>query len=186
VSPWQLRVARRVLQAGGVIAYPTEAVYGLGCDPWSATAVALLAIKQRPAHKGLILVAADQAQLDPFVDWSSLPAGRRPAVLASWPGPVTWLLPAHPGVPGWLRGRHASIAVRVSAHPVVRDLCSCFGGALVSTSANRAGMPPARSALTVERTLGGAVDYLLHGDLGGLTRPTEIRDGSTGEVVRAG
>ena len=186
-SPWQLRLACRTLRAGGVIAYPTEAVYGLGCEPLSAAAVArLLAIKGRPAHKGLILVAADQGQLDPYVDWRVLSAERRRAIESSWPGPVTWLLPARAEVPGWLCGSHASIAVRVTAHPLARDLCIAYGRALVSTSANRTGTPPARSALAVERTLGGAIDFLLHGELGGLTRPTEIRDALSGEVVRSG
>jgi L-threonylcarbamoyladenylate synthase len=174
-----------VLQADGVVAYPTEAVYGLGCDPLSACAVErLLALKGRPAHKGLLLVAAERAQLDPYVDWSALSAARLERVLSSWPGPVTWLLPASPHVPVWLRGEHATIAVRISANPPVRELCLAYGRALVSTSANRAGKPPARSALGVRRIFGKEIDAVLHGPVGGLRNPTEIRDGGTGEIVR--
>jgi len=185
MTPFQLREAVRALRRGGLIAYPTEAVYGLGCDPRNADAVRrLLELKQRPMDKGLILVAADFAQLQPYL----LPLADTLArqVSASWPGPVTWLLPAPPQVPVWLRGRHDSLAVRVSAHPVVRALCAAFGGPIVSTSANPAGQRPARDPLTVQRMFGGRVDCILHAPLGGLGRPTEIRDGRTGRIVRAG
>jgi L-threonylcarbamoyladenylate synthase len=184
---WQLRAAARVVRAGGLIAYPTEAVYGLGCDPRSATAVArLLWLKGRPAAKGLILIAAAREQLDPFVDWAALAPERREEVFASWPGPVTWLLPARDAVPGWLHGGHPTIAVRVTAHGPVQALCRACGGPLVSTSANQTGRPPARTALAVRQIFGGEVDLILSGPLGGLDRPTEIREGSSGRVVRAG
>ncbi|WP_127478711.1 L-threonylcarbamoyladenylate synthase [Sulfurivermis fontis] len=185
MTPFQLREAVRALRRGGLIAYPTEAVYGLGCDPRNADAVRrLLELKQRPMDKGLILVAADFAQLQPYL----LPLADTLArqVSASWPGPVTWLLPVPSQVPVWLRGRHDSLAVRVSAHPVVRALCAAFGGPIVSTSANPAGQRPARDPLTVQRMFAGHVDCILHAPLGGLERPTEIRDGRTGRIVRAG
>ncbi|GAB4300716.1 MAG: L-threonylcarbamoyladenylate synthase [Thiohalomonadaceae bacterium] len=185
MTPFQLREAVRALRHGGVIAYPTEAVYGLGCDPRNAAAVLrLLALKQRPMAKGLILVATDYAQLEPYL--SPLPEPLARQVRASWPGPVTWLLPAPADVPVWLRGDHDSLAVRVSAHPVVRALCAAFGGPIVSTSANPAGQQPARDPLTVQRVFGGHIDCILHAPLGGLERPTEIRDGRTGRIVRAG
>jgi L-threonylcarbamoyladenylate synthase len=176
-----------VVQRGGLVAYPTEAVYGLGCDPWSAEAVArLLAAKGRSTSKGLILVGADLAQLDPFVDWGALRPEQRAAIEATWPGPVTWIVPTFSDVPRWLKGGHDSVAVRVSAHPLVHDLCWCCGTALVSTSANHSGRPPARTALSAQRIFDGEIDSILHGDVGGLSRPTEIRDGCTGLVIRAG
>lgn len=185
MTPFQLREAVRVLRRGGLIAYPTEAVYGLGCAPLDADAVLrLLALKQRPPEKGLILVAADFAQLEPYL--LPLDAVLERQVAASWPGPVTWLLPARPEVPRWLRGHHDSLAVRVSAHPLVHALCAAFGGPIVSTSANPAGQRPARDALTVQRLFGARVDRILHAPLGGLGRPTEIRDGRSGRIVRAG
>ena len=107
-------------------------------------------------------------------------------VQASWPGPVTWLLPARPEVPFWLRGEHHTLAVRVTAHPVAAALCDAFGGPIVSTSANLAGHEPARTAQRVQRELGERVDYILHGELGDLAQPTEIRDAQTGRVIRAG
>ena len=113
-----------ILERGGVIAYPTEGVWGLGCDPLDEAAVLrLLALKQRRVDKGLILVAASVAQLDGLVDWQALGAATRDEVLASWPGPHTWIVPATTRVPHWISGAHDSIAVRVSAHPVVARLC---------------------------------------------------------------
>lgn len=167
------------------MAYPTEAVYGLGCDPFHEQAVLrLLAIKGRAMDKGLILIAADHDQLAPLLLPQS-PETMAP-VLASWPGPSTWILPAAAGVPAWLTGDSDGIAVRVTAHPLAARLCADFGGPLVSTSANASGRPAARSALGVRRALGDRVDYLLTGDTGGGLRPTEIRDARDGRLLRAG
>ena len=183
-SPWHLRQAVRALQAGGIVAYPTEAVYGLGCDPLRGEAVQrLLALKQRPVEKGLILIASDWSQLEPYL--LPLTASQRKRLFATWPGPHTWILPCHPAVPVWLRGAHDSLAVRITAHPVAAALCAAWGGALVSTSANRSGLPPARSPLRVRQQFGEAIDYLLPGALGGLANPTAIRDGLTGKVLRS-
>ncbi len=179
---FRLRLAARLLRSGAIIAYPTEAVFGLGCDPLNRRAVyRLLEIKQRPVEKGLILIASDIGQLLPFV---SIPNGHLRADLdATWPGPVTWLLPARPHTPRWLRGKHATIAVRVTAHPVAAALCDAFGGPIVSTSANASGRPPARTALQARRRCPG-IDAILNGRTGGLARPTEIRDATTGQTVR--
>lgn len=182
MSDWQLREAARALRRGGIIAYPTEAVFGLGCDPGNQEAVLrLLALKHRSISKGLILVAAHFDQLTPWVALSekNLPSW----VLQSWPGPHTWLLPAT-ATPGWLTGTHRSLAVRVSAHPLVSRLCETWGGALVSTSANPAGKHPARDRLGVRRVLPQGIDYILPGQVGSLTQPTPIRDALTGVWIR--
>jgi L-threonylcarbamoyladenylate synthase len=171
-----------------VVAYPTEAVFGLGCDPWDRDAVEhILAIKGRPVSKGLILIAADPVQLVPFL--APMAPDRRNEILASWPGPNTWVVPVRSGTPAWLTGRFDTLAVRVTAHPVAAGLCRAFGGAVVSTSANRAGRPPARTALALRRTLGrpleGGIDHIVPGVCGGAERPSSIRDGRTGRVLRA-
>lgn len=185
MSAFHLRAARRKLFAGGIVAYPTEAVYGLGCDPLNPEAVMrLLELKQRPWQKGMILIASSQSQLRPFLQ--PIDATIQQKLDASWPGPVTWLLEAKPEVPYWLRGEHRTLAVRVTAHPLAAALCDTFGGPLVSTSANLAGHEPARAPLTVRRELGEKVDYILHGALGGNDKPTEIRDAQTGRIVRTG
>lgn len=174
-----------VLKRGGVIAYPTEAVWGLGCDPFDEAAVLrLLAIKQREVAKGLILVAARRAQFDALLDWSALPPERVAAVDASWPGPNTWIVPATSRVPRWITGTHSGVAVRVSDHPVVIALCEAFGAPLVSTSANRAGEPPAFSRQALDPQLLVQLDGISDGDTGGLSAPTAIRDALTGSVLR--
>jgi L-threonylcarbamoyladenylate synthase len=183
VARHRLDLAAGWVRRGGLIAYPTEAVYGLGCDPMNGEAVRrLLELKARVEGKGLILIAAAWAQLEPYVH--SLDPGRMAAIHATWPGPVTWLLPARSGTPHWLTGDHRTLAVRVTAHPLAAALCRRWGGPLVSTSANRAGRPPVRTALAVRRTFGARVDYLLVGPCGGGLRPSSVRDGQSGVVLR--
>lgn len=184
IRRWQLTQAARRVAAGGIIAYPTEAVYGLGCDPRDAAAVLrLLTLKQRAISKGLILLAASLEDLLPYL--APLTADTLAKVRRTWPGPVTWLLPARPEVPYWLRGDHAAVAVRVTAHPLAAALCRACGGVLVSTSANITNRPPARSTLAVRRCFGATVDYVVSGALGGLVRPTPIIDARDGRIVRA-
>jgi len=182
---WRTRLAARLLHSGGVIAYPTEAVYGLGCDPLDGEAIErLLALKGRDVGKGLILIAADLGQLRPYLE---LPENDRlDDVKATWPGPTTWLLPAAPDTPFWLTGGRPALAVRVTAHAPSIALCRAFGGAIVSTSANPAGRAPARNALTVRRYFGTGVDAVLSGPIDQQRRPSEIRDFATGAVLRAG
>lgn len=178
--------ATGILRAGGVIAYPTEGVWGLGCDPFDEAAVLrLLAIKQRPVDKGLILIAGALDQFDGLLDWDTLPTDRRAAVFASWPGPHTWIVPATRCVPHWITGTHDAVAVRVSAHPAVVTLCAAFGGPLVSTSANLAGVPPVSSRNALDRALLARLDGVCEGDTGGLSAPTPIRDARTGAVIRS-
>ena len=174
-----------MLRRGGLVACPTESVWGLSCDPFDEAAVLrLLALKQRGVEKGLILVAATPAQFDGLADWESLGPGRKAEVLASWPGPNTWIVPVTPRVPRWISGEHDGVALRVSAHPVVAALCTAFGGPLVSTSANRAGEPAARSLAALDRTLLASTDGLLAGETGARDRPSDIRDARTGTVLR--
>ncbi|AJR07012.1 L-threonylcarbamoyladenylate synthase type 1 TsaC [Photobacterium gaetbulicola] len=175
------------LQQQGVIAYPTEAVFGVGCDPDSETAVnRLLALKQRPVEKGLILIAANYEQLAPYVDDSGLSEEQRARIFASWPGPVTWVMPTKPGVPRFLTGQFDTIAVRVTDHPLVQQLCLAFGKPLTSTSANLTGQEPGRTVADVEAQLGSQLSAILEGETGGRDNPSEIRDAITGNVFRQG
>jgi L-threonylcarbamoyladenylate synthase len=180
---FRLRRAADWVAGGGVIAYPTEAVFGLGCDPADPLAVSrLLAIKQRPPDKGLILVAAHWSQLQPWLQ--PLPADLEQRLRRSWPGPLTWLVPAADDCPDWLTGAHPTLAVRISAHPLVQALCTTWGGALVSTSANKSNQRPARSVLEVQLRFATRIDYLLPGPLGGRQQPTTIRDLASDRIVR--
>jgi L-threonylcarbamoyladenylate synthase len=178
-----MREAVRRLRDGGVIAYPTETVFGVGCDPFEAMAVLrVLELKQRSIEQGLILIASDFAQLEPLL--LPLSATVRNRILKTWPGPVTWTLPCLPEIPVWLRGSHRSLAVRLTSHPLARTLCESWNGPLVSTSANRHGKPPATSALGVRIAFDAELDYILHGQAGGTGKPSEIRDGISGRVLR--
>lgn len=173
------------LRHGGLVAYPTEGVFGLGCDPRDAAALALLLeLKGRPATVGLILIASEFSQLAPWLVPLAPELEARAA--ASWPGPVTWVWPAAAGVDPTLTGGRATLAVRVTAHPPTAALCHAFGGALVSTSANRHGEPPARTAAEVKRVFGDKIDAIIDAPCGSLPGPTEIRDALTGQVLRAG
>ena len=173
------------LARGGVLAYPTEGVWGLGCDPRNeATVMRLLDIKQRDVAKGLILIASSEAQLAPFVDLAALDEAQRAAVRASWPGPNTWIVPASPDAPAWIRGAHDGIAVRVSAHPDVIALCEAFAGALVSTSANLSGAPAVDRREALDPALLARIDGISAGETGGRSGPSVIRDARSGAVLR--
>jgi len=176
-------MARRALLEGEVVACPTEAVWGLSCDPDNERAVEyLLALKSRPESKGLILVAHDMEQLDFLLTGFS--AELLDTLTASWPGPATWLVPHRGRVPGWICGAHDTVAVRVSDHPVVSALCAAWGGPLVSTSANPAGALPAREAWQVRRYFGDNLGYIVPGSTGSAGRPTTIRDLLSGQIIR--
>jgi L-threonylcarbamoyladenylate synthase len=178
-----LAAAVAALRAGGIVLHPTEAVWGLACDPFGQAAVArVFALKQRPSEKGLILVADDPDRLAPLL--ADVPAEKMRAARATWPGPHTWVIPAGPRCPSWLSGERGSLAVRVSAHPLVRALAAAFGGPLVSTSANRSGEPAPRCLHEVDPAIRAAVDAMVEGETGGLDRPTPVRDILTGEVFR--
>lgn len=183
IHPYKMRKIVHLLERGGIIAYPTEGVFGLGCDPWNQHAVNhLLAIKKRPQSKGLIIIAAALEQLDSLIE--PLPESDRARLEATWPGPVTWVLPAR-DAPTWLRGSHTTLAVRITAHPVAAALCQAWGKPLVSTSANVSTRPPARTGLAVRRQLGGQVDAIVSGQTQGAKGPTEIRDMATEQVIRS-
>lgn len=179
----RLQAAVAALARGGLVAYPTEGVWGLGCDPADPLAVQrLLTAKRRDVAKGLILIAHD---FDALRAWVRLPQQEQlNRALASWPGPATWLFPAADEAPVWITGDSERIAVRVTAHPPAAALCRAWGGALVSTSANRSGEPPATSATAVRLRLNRHIDALLPGPLGGLGRPSPIRDVTTGYLLR--
>lgn len=171
------------LRAGGVIAYPTEGVWGLGCDPDNDEAVArLLRLKARDPAKGLILVAASIEQFAPWLE--GLAPELHAPLVASWPGPNTWLVPDNGRTHALVRGAHDCVALRVSAHPGVAALCRAFGGPVVSTSANRASEPAAMSAEEVGDIFGAELDAIVEGELGGLDRPSTIRDLLSGRVLR--
>ncbi|NNF15596.1 MAG: threonylcarbamoyl-AMP synthase [Gammaproteobacteria bacterium] len=179
-----ISVAVNTLRSGGIIAYPTESVFGLGCDPFNSAALdRLLELKQRPAQAGLILIAGSFDQAMRYIRRSRSLSWKK--IQASWPGPTTWVVPAanvHPMVTGGRR----TVAMRVPDHPVCQALCNTFGGAIVSTSANITGRKPITTPLQLRKTFGQELDGIVNGALGGQQRPSQIIDAETNNILRAG
>ena len=181
--------AAQCLHKGQVLAYPTEAVWGLGCDPFNELAFhEILRLKQRPIEKGVILLAAQIAQVEPLL--KDLSPEMYEQVINSWSNrkpnerATTWLLPAGEHIPAWIKDNHSKVAVRVTTHSLCVALCNAFNGFIVSTSANPAGLEPARSLQEASRYFSGDMNYL-NGDLGLSREPSRIIDAETGEVIRA-
>lgn len=182
ISHWRINYTANVVLQGGVLAYPTEGVWGLGCDPFNEQATrAILRLKNRPIEKGLILIASSIAQFDFLLE--DLPNPLLEKLQESWPGPFTWLVPHHNKIPYWISGDHQTVALRVTAHPLVKALCD-LTGPLVSTSANPAGLPSARSRLMVEKYFHGQGVEVLNGMLGGAKTASRICDLVSGKVYR--
>jgi len=184
-SPLDTATAAEKLRTGHVIAYPTEAVYGLGCDPANESAVRkLLELKGRHESAGLVLIASDFSQLLPWI--SDVNESLVNKAMQTWPGPVTWLFPRATDVPDYVAGKHDTVAVRITAHQPSRDLCESFGSALISTSANHTSAKPARSLSEVWHYFGSHIAGTLAGELGVGEKPSEIRDLVTGTIIRRG
>ena len=178
-SSQMIRRASRLLHSGGVIAYPTEGVFGLGCLPNNATAVyKILQVKGRDVSKGLILIASDARQLD---DWIDLGDAEIPSTESI---PTPWIVPATDAAPSWIRGAHETVAVRLTTHPIARALCEEAASCIVSTSANLSGHPPARNATVLRRQFSPLVDYVVPGQCGPARGASEIRDIRTNRIVR--
>jgi len=170
-----------VFQSGGVFAYPTEAVYGLGCDPDNKDAVQhLLLLKDRPINKGLILIAANFSHVEKYLK----PLNEAQKKLTS-PSDTTYIFPALSSAPKWLTGDFDSLAIRISKHPIVRELCKTLDSALISTSANLSGQEPAKTASEVYQQFGEKIDAILDGETGDLDKPTVIRDSITAQIIRS-
>ncbi len=180
----QARGLRHYLCSGGVIAYPTESIFGLGCDPDNRLAVQrILRIKQRPQHKGLILLADRFSAFKRYV--APLSADQINSMQASWQGntPHTWLVPTSKHCPRWLTGKHKTIAIRVTKHRYSKRLCKQLGMALVSTSANQSGHRPAKTSRQCYRLFSGQV-RILPGMTAGIKKPSTIQDLVTGKILR--
>jgi len=180
---WPTYQASHILRASGVILYPTETVWGIGCDPFNSAALErVISVKRRDAHKGLILVAADISQLEFLL--SDISPEQRAQLESCWPGPHTFLVPHKNRVHPLVHGQFSTVAVRVSPHPLVKALCEQFGGPIVSTSANYAGRPTVRSAVQARKLLGEEVDFILPGRVGLFSKPSRIVDLESGRVIR--
>jgi L-threonylcarbamoyladenylate synthase len=181
-SLWRTKEASASLQAGGVVACPAEAVWGLSCDPWNLSAVAFLCeMKQRALSKGVIVASGEVAHFAPLLD--ALEDEERACLLASWPGSVTWLVPNHGYFPSWVTGESSEVAIRVTSAPALSSLCREFGGPVVTTSANWAGAQPAKHLFQVRRYFGSRI-AVVPGDVNLAGKPSTIKRIKTGEVLR--
>ena len=182
----QIIQAVEILQQGGIIAYPTEAVYGLGCDANNLSAVKnILELKQREKEKGLILISSSFDQFKNYIQ--PLEKHIENKLLDSWKNntkAITWLVPVKNEISEYLKGQFDSLAIRVSHHPVVKELCQQFGGAIISTSANVTAQEAARTAEEVKQIFDGKVDFIIEGKTDRNSQPSEIRDALTDKLIR--
>lgn len=170
------------LKRGGLIAYPTESCYGLGCDPRNRKAVLrLLKLKQRPQSKGLILIAGKYAQLAPYL--KPLTPAEQSILKNDGAQAITYLMPTKPAAPRWLRGAHDTLAVRLTAHREAATLCNALNMALVSTSANYSGGKSARTYAQCCRLFGKSV-WVLPGNVGKRKKPSTISAWADGKIIR--
>ena len=177
----------KALNAQGVIAYPTESVFGLGCDPDCDAAIQkILTLKERPAHKGLILIAASIEQLEKYADFSLLNATQLAAIKKTWPGPYTWIVPAKKNLSKLISGDFESVAVRVTTHPIVRQICLAFNKPIISTSANLSGLEAALTSQQVNNMFKNKplLNLVIDAPVSGLSTPTQIYNASTGKRLR--
>jgi L-threonylcarbamoyladenylate synthase len=178
----EIKQAVKVLREGGIIAYPTEGVFGLGCDPFNETAVLrLLKIKQRKGAKGLILIASNWQQVKALIKISSSDVA---TIKLSGTKPITWIFPATKRVPSWVSGKFNSVAIRVTSHPIAKKLCQKFKGPMVSTSANLVGRMPAKSVIQARKQFAKNIDFVVNGQVGNLNKSTEMRNVRTNKTIR--
>ena len=170
------------LKSGEVIGYPTEAVYGIGCDPWNQSSVEKIAkIKGRKKRQTFLMVASSIDQLTDLIDISRL----SPQVTSSWPGHTTWLIKAKDNVPYWLQDEQTNkVGIRISNHPLVRELCNEFGKPIISTSANISGKEEIKNQQEFMRTFSSDINYLVDGDLGDYDKASMIIDMETNRKIR--
>lgn len=184
MSNWHIRHAVHILKQGGIIAYPTEAVFGLGCLPDKPESIQrLLQIKQRPIEKGLILLADNLEQLAPYI--ATLDAHSLKKIQAPTQLPTTWLVPTPSSTSALLKGRFQSIAIRLSSHPIVKQLCQQAQSPIISTSANITGRHMTYSAFEVRLHFKDQLDYILNAPLGNNDKPSIIKDVLTDQIIRA-
>jgi len=168
------------LKQGHLLAYPTESMYGIGTDPYNNQAVESLKDLKERGTKGFILIASAWVQV---ADWVDLPKRNLLSkALKSWPGPVTWIMPASKQAPKAIIGPNNTLAIRIPDHPICQQLCQSFGGAIISTSANPKGEEPAKNHQAVANYF-KHVDILI-GDIGNRTKPSTVKNILTNEIYR--
>lgn len=177
-------VAIKILSKGEVLSYPTESVFAIGCDPDSHSAILnLLSLKKRSMKKGLILIADNYSKLQPYIDDTNLSLVQKKSLVLQWPKNTTFVFPKNSTTPVWLSGNFNSLAIRVTNHPIVIQLCKIYGKPLVSTSANLSGLMPCRTSREVHDQFGYTFP-VIQGNTQGEKNPSRVRDILTGKIFR--
>lgn len=184
MSPWLINRLGKAVQRGAVFAYPTDTIWGFGCHPLHAAAVhRILHIKQRSVSKGLILLASELSQLQPYLKKNLNHQEINQLEFIS-EQPTTWLVEASEDCPNWLRGQFPTIAVRLTSHPFVQRLCHTINAPLVSTSANRSGCPTIRNAVQARRQFGSELDFIVEGFSPGGKKASRIKSLASDQIIR--
>ncbi|MCP4471681.1 MAG: L-threonylcarbamoyladenylate synthase [Gammaproteobacteria bacterium] len=183
MSPWALNRLANAISAGAVIGYPTDTVWGLGCDPLNLASIArILQIKNRRPDKGLILLSSRLEYCSPYID---IDGAQRESLLSPCARPTTWLVSASKQCPWWICGIHSTAAIRICDHPLLQVICDQLKAPLVSTSANRADRATVRNALQLRRHFGGEVDCIVTGFSAGSGKPSKIKSLAGGTILRS-
>jgi len=180
-SDFSIRHAAHIIRLGGIIAYPTDTIYGLGCDPYNRQAVeSINAIKQRPLDKQFILLASDIEQVRPLLQLDD----DQEKTIEQNTEPTSWVVKANQKTPAWLVDENNTITIRISKHANIERLCSILGHAIISTSANVSGKRPARNTLDLHKYFHHYVDKILASDQIQMTRPSKIIRLCDNEIIR--
>ncbi|RLI06448.1 threonylcarbamoyl-AMP synthase [Candidatus Bathyarchaeota archaeon] len=184
-SEENIRRAAVIIRLGGVVIYPTDTVYGLGCDPANVDATRRICEIKGRADKTLPLACSDVEAAKRIVEFN--PIAERLAE-RFWPGPLTMVLPAKVDYPIWVTHGARTLGVRVPGHPVARRLAKLSGGVIVTTSANKSGEPPPKTALEAAEQIGEEVDLILDAGPAPLKQPSTVLDLSGDElwIIRPG
>ncbi len=182
LTRWRLQCIDQALTQGGIIAYPTESVYGLGCDPEQPLALErLLNVKRRSFHKGLIILISNIDQALPYIQ--PLNEQQTRLILKNNARATTWLIPRSDHLPELLYGQSDRIAIRLTRHPIAKSICDYTDKALVSTSCNLSGKPPMKYAFEARNKMSAHIDQVVAGECEQQS-PSKIIDLLTGNIIR--
>lgn len=180
-SDFSIRLAAQQIKYGGIIAYPTDTIYGLGCDPYNIEAVENLnLIKQRPLNKQFILLAGQFNQIAPLIIVNS----EQKKLVEDTTESISWIADASSTAPSWLIGKTNTLTVRISQNEIVKKLCNALGHAIISTSANLSGKLPATNSLTIRKYFGARLNHSLATNKKLKAKPSKIIRLCDNRVIR--
>lgn len=170
-SDFSIRHAAHIINHGGIIAYPTETVYGLGCDIYNPDAIEKInIIKQRPLNKQFIILVGEIAQIRSLIEIND----KEKSIIENTTEPTSWVIKASPLAPEWLTDDRNMLTIRISQNSLVKKLCHILGHGIISTSANISGKKPARTSLDLHNAFHDKVDKILVSNQKTFNKPSKI------------